>query len=363
MVTNNISIQILQRAIESSVTGIVIADFQAPDMPIIYANPAFFELTGYSEDEIIGINCRFLQGDLTEQKGLTQLRAAIKKKEECQVVIRNFKKDGTPFWNELSVSPILNAQEEVTHFIGIQNDITARVNAKLSLLKAKEETENANRALEAFNATVSHDLKSPIRHVSMFLSLLERKNALDESSLEYMSLIQEAVNKMMTLIDDLLTYSKTSTVKISTENVDIQGIVNEIIIPLREEYKDHKHTFTIGSLPKIHADQVLIRQVFSNLIHNAVKYSSTTPNPKISITSEEKGDFWEFKIEDNGVGFKPEYVHKIFDAFVRLHSDEEFEGTGIGLANVKNIIEKHNGKIWAEGEKGKGATFYFTLPK
>ncbi len=363
MVTNNISIQILQRAIESSVTGIVIADFNALDMPIIYANPAFFELTGYSKKEIIGKNCRFLQGKETEQKGLVQLREAIKQKEECTVVIRNFRKDGTPFWNELSVSPILDKDMEVTHYIGIQNNITARVNAKKALLQAKEEAEDANRALEAFNATVSHDLKSPIRHVSMFLSLLERKNALDDTSLEYMNLIQGAVTKMMTLIDDLLVYSKTSTVKISTKHIDTQGIVNGIIVPLREEYKESKHSFTIGALPKVQADEVLIRQVFSNLIQNAVKYSSTTIAPKISITSEEKDTVWEFKIQDNGVGFKPEYAYKIFDAFVRLHSDEEFEGTGIGLANVKNIVEKHNGKIWAEGEKGKGATFYFTLPK
>ena len=225
--------------------------------------------------------------------------------------------------------------------------------------------QNANKELESFSYSVSHDLRAPLRHISGF-SDITRKNlssgSIDKAS-ESLKKVEEATGKMEKLIDDLLKLSRTGRMELNIIELDLNRMINE----LKNEYQQCKEyskvEWKIGKMPAVSADRTLMTLVWENLIDNALKYSSKNDEPEVEIGYNDTGDFYEFFIKDNGVGFDPEYTNKLFGVFQRLHLDKEFQGTGIGLATVKRIILRHGGEVRAEGETGKGAAFYFTLPK
>ncbi|MGD9900844.1 MAG: ATP-binding protein, partial [Calditrichaceae bacterium] len=219
----------------------------------------------------------------------------------------------------------------------------------------------ANRELESFSYSVSHDLRAPLRHVSGFVDLL-RKHAgksLDEKGNRYISTIADSAVKMGMLIDDLLSFSRMSRTEVRKSDFNVEELVREIIKELQMETKNRKITWKITPLPEIYADRSMIKQAYSNLLSNAVKYSR--PRKEAVIEIGYSGN--EFFVKDNGVGFDMKYYNKLFGVFQRLHTDSEFEGTGIGLANVRRIIHRHGGSIRAESAPDKGTTFYFSLAK
>lgn len=234
-----------------------------------------------------------------------------------------------------------------------------------TLRQKTRKLEEANLALESFTSSVAHDLKSPIGHISIFSSLLKEAlgDNISEQAEEYLSFINTSAQKMERLITNLLALSKASQKEVEKTNINTQKMVENIILPLKQQYKTVAPIFEIEALPNILADEILINQVFENLIGNATKYSSKSANPTIKISSKETNEHWQFEISDNGVGFDNQYAKKIFDSFTRLHSEKDFQGTGIGLANVKKIVAKHKGRIWAIGDEGVGASFFFILPK
>jgi light-regulated signal transduction histidine kinase (bacteriophytochrome) len=226
------------------------------------------------------------------------------------------------------------------------------------------ELDNANKELESFSYSVSHDLRAPLRHIDGFLGLLEKHAAhhLDAKGLGYLKTIAESAKKMGCLIDDLLAFSRMARVEMMRKETDVALLVKETIRDLGPEIQGRKINWNIASLPLVHADSAMMRQVFANLLANATKYTRTRKVAEIEIGVENSGKETIFFVRDNGVGFDMQYVDKLFGVFQRLHRAEEFEGTGIGLANVRRIIARHGGRTWAEGKPDQGATFYFSLP-
>jgi light-regulated signal transduction histidine kinase (bacteriophytochrome) len=224
--------------------------------------------------------------------------------------------------------------------------------------------EEANLDLESFSSSVSHDLRAPRRHVSGFVEILKGEAAplLPTKSLRHLATISEAVQRMDTLINNLLAFSRIGQSGIQKTEVNLDSLIVEVLGDFEEEKKARDIAWEIHPLPTVSADRALLHMVFANLVSNAVKFTGTRASAKIEIGFTFGPGETTIFIRDNGAGFDPEYVGKLFGVFQRLHSTAEFEGTGIGLANVKRIINKHGGRVWAEGKVDAGATFYFSLP-
>ncbi len=231
--------------------------------------------------------------------------------------------------------------------------------------RSELERERLNRELDAFSYSVSHDLRAPLRHMSAFVGLLQKRleKHQDADTQHYMAVIAGSSKKMGMLIDDLLAFSRMGRTDLRLRKVNFHTLVEEVVSEIQDEVKDRDITWKMGELPYVYGDQSLLRLALVNLIHNAVKYTRPKPQAEIEIGCKEEGDEFIFFVKDNGAGFDMKYADKLFGVFQRLHPQNEFEGTGIGLANVLRIISRHGGRTWAEGSVGLGATFYFTLPK
>jgi len=226
------------------------------------------------------------------------------------------------------------------------------------------ELEQTNKEMEAFSYSVSHDLRAPLRHLIGFTEMLKdhASEILDEKNRRYLDIISDSAKRMNGMIDDLLTFSRIGRSEIIKTQFDLNKLIKEIIDELKPDTKGRDIEWVIHNLPEIQGDLSLLRLVFTNLISNAVKFTRTKPKAKIEIGYTVNKDHIIYYIKDNGVGFDNTYRDKLFMVFQRLHRFEDFEGTGIGLANVKSIIHRHGGKVWAEGKEGEEATFFFTLP-
>jgi light-regulated signal transduction histidine kinase (bacteriophytochrome) len=224
--------------------------------------------------------------------------------------------------------------------------------------------EAANKELETFSYSVSHDLRAPLRHILGFATMLQEDagSALGEKPKEHLNRITEAATRMSTLIDDLLYFSRFSHAELTRESVDLNTIVESVIRDQEGEVRGRNIVWKRAKLPRVWGDAALLRQVFVNLLSNALKYSRLSDPAEIEIGVQESGPReTTFFVRDNGVGFDSRYADKLFGVFQRLHKASEFEGTGIGLASVRRIVARHSGKTWAEAKVGKGATLYFTL--
>jgi PAS domain S-box-containing protein len=238
-------------------------------------------------------------------------------------------------------------------------DLEKRVDQRTAELEA------ANKELEAFSYSVSHDLQAPLRHIEGFVEILisSKSGSLDGESTRYLLTIADSAKKMSRLIDDLLTFSRTARAELRKTNIPLNDLLKATLRDLRRDTENRKIDWIIGPLPEVEADPALLQQVIMNLLGNALKYTRTRETARIEVGSRPGAKEFTIFVRDNGVGFDPRYAHKLFGVFQRLHRASEFEGTGIGLANVRRIIHRHGGRCWAEGEVDKGATFCFTLPK
>ena len=245
----------------------------------------------------------------------------------------------------------------------IANDITERKRAEEKANQLLAELDRSNKELEQFAYVASHDLQEPLRMVSSYTQLLSRryKGQLDANADEFIAFAVDGATRMQTLINDLLAYSRVGTRGKEFEPTDCEAVFELALANLKAAIEESSAVVTRGPLPTVMADKMQFGQLLQNLIGNAVKYRGTEP-PRVHVAAEQKENDWLFSIRDNGIGIDPQYAERIFVIFQRLHTREEYSGTGIGLAICKKIVERHGGRIWVESQLGSGATFSFTIP-
>ena len=267
-----------------------------------------------------------------------------------------------------------DAEDRPQYLVGISDDITEEKRTEeairdlnASLAMRASQLEAANQELESFSYSVSHDLRAPLRAIDGFTRIFEEDygSAVDDEGRRLLTVIRDNSKRMGMLIDDLLSFSRLGRQQLSTQRVDMNALVTEAVAEIRNAGSYDVDAVSIPTLPGVSADPVLLRQVWINLLSNALKYSSTRPAPKIEVgfspPADAQGQMTYF-VKDNGVGFDMRYYAKLFGVFQRLHSAGEFPGTGVGLAIVHRVVVRHGGKVWAEGEIDQGATFFFSLP-
>jgi PAS domain S-box-containing protein len=284
--------------------------------------------------------------------------------------------DGKEHWVEGRGQVFFDTQGKPVRFMGTGLDITARKSAENEVHRLNRDLERrvqertqelreANRELEAFSYSVSHDLRAPLRHITGFAQLLDRRAGagMDDKSRGYVRTISEAAQRGGQLVDDLLAFSRLGRAELNRTPVRLPQLVEELQRELAPEYEGRQVAWKVGPLPTVQGDASLLRVALRNLLSNALKYSRPRPQAVIDIAAEERPGEVELRVKDNGVGFDMQYSDKLFGVFQRLHTVDQFEGTGIGLANVRRIVLRHGGRIWADARPDEGATFHFTLPR
>lgn len=343
---------------------------------IVFINSAGVKLFGASSaDELIGKKVRDLV-EADDWKGIQQRLRRMREEGKPALFMeqRMLRLDGTLVDVELAAAPLIYGGRSAAQVMA--HDITERKRAEEEIRRLNfdlekrvaartAELEAANTELEAFSYSVSHDLRAPLRHIEGFVEILTstKTSALDAESRGHLATISQSAQQMGRLIDDLLAFSRTARAELKKTVIPLSELVPGILRDLRHETQQRQVEWLIGDLPEVEADLPLLRQVLVNLVGNALKYTRTRQLARIEIGSASEPTEHVIFIRDNGVGFDMRYVHKLFGVFQRLHRAADFEGTGVGLANVRRVISRHGGRTWAEGELGKGATFYFSLPK
>ncbi len=368
-----------QRAIEAASTGIAISDATDPALPLIYCNPAFETITGYTVAESLGRNCRFLQGPETSQHELDRLRDAIRERRACQLVLLNYKKDGTSFWNELTVSPVFAENGDLTHFVGVQNDITERKRAEESLATAKLAAEDANLAKSQFIANMSHELRTPISSVIGYTDLLEEEVAElgvagTDILLEDIGKIRGSARHLLDLINSVLDLAKIEAGKmeVQAEDFDVGALLVEVVNTVQALVAKKSNTLVLDVQPdalgRMHSDPVKIRQCLYNLLGNAVKF---TEGGRITLSAKRRPleppgvvDQLAFAISDTGIGMTTEQIERLFQRFTQADSSttRRFGGTGLGLAITKSFSNMLGGSVRVESVPGQGTRFELLLP-
>jgi PAS domain S-box-containing protein len=332
-------------------------------------NPAWEETLGYSHEELLARP--FIEFVHPDDLAATRLEAERLAAGHESIAFENrFRcRDGTYRWLRWSArsSPGEKTIYASAHDVTSQRAAAERIqHLNTDLEQRAQQLEAANRELESFSYSVSHDLRAPLRHIDGFASLLLKRaqEFLDPESHRYVTTISKSAKRMGALIDDLLAFSRIGRVPMRMETVRHNALVAEVIANGRYDATGRTIRWEVGPLPDARADEPMLRQVWANLIDNAVKYSGRETEPCITISGREDRDAGEyvFLVRDNGVGFEMAYADKLFGVFQRLHNPSDFEGTGIGLANVRRIVSRHGGRTWAESRAGEGATFYFSLP-
>lgn len=344
----------------------------SPEGTILEVNEAACKLWGYSEREMKSLR----REDIVDTTS-DNYEEFLKKRTETGIAVSELKiirSDGSFVETEISSAVFIDANDQKKTSL-IVRDISKRKRDEQRILQLNADLEEkiqqrtsqlmaVNKDLEAFAYSVSHDLRAPLRSINGMTQILQDNfgKELEGEGLRLTERIRVNSVKMGTLIEDLLSFSKASTSEIRKQKVDMNALVKSALNEIGEKESLTKFEFRVDGLPKTEGDPALLKQVWVNLLSNAVKFSSKKKAPLIEITGYSKGFKCYYRIKDNGAGFNMKYSDKIFTAFQRLHSEQEFQGTGAGLAIVQRILLKHDGNIWAEGEEEKGATFTFCLP-
>lgn len=355
-------------AILENIPNMVFAK-DAHDLRFVQFNKAGEKLLGMSKDQLLGKNDNDLFPKEQADFFIGKDKEVLAKKQLLDIPEEPIDTHEGKRWLHTQKIPILDEEGNALYLMGISEDITQRRERENEIRKLNVELENhlhrleaVNKELESFSYSVSHDLRAPLRAINGYAQMLNEDHGakLDAEGKRVLQIIRFNATKMGTLIDDLLAFSRLGRKEIQKKTVDMNELAEGVLREFNRSVT-HQAEITIGNLHPVKCDYGLIHQVLFNLLSNAVKYSSKKERPQVSVTSEEKNGEVIFSVKDNGAGFNMNYYNKLFGVFQRLHTQDEFEGTGVGLAIVQRIIAKHGGKVWAEGKLNGGAAFHFTL--
>ena len=371
-----VQLRLLETAV-SRLNDVVIISKDRPgkEPKIVFVNNAFECHTGYSRAEAIGNSPRFLWGPNADSSDRALLKAAVKNWQPVRTEAITYTKNGKPRWVDIDIAPIANAAGKFTHWVAVERDITERRQHSQEILKLNGELEQrvqlrtaqlaeANKELESFAYSVSHDLRSPLNTIHGFSQLLAKIDAehLSDKGKHYLARIGAGVEQMGQLIEGLLTLAHLSRDEIKSESVDLSAMARRMLQEHQEKEPSRQAEVQVQDGLEAHADPRLLAALLQNLLANAWKFSAKKPAAQIVVGSALSAEGETiFFVKDNGAGFDMAFAHKLFGIFERLHSPGDFVGTGIGLATVKRVIDRHGGRIWAESRVQEGATFYFTL--
>jgi PAS domain S-box-containing protein len=347
-----------------------IAMLQSAQGTILAINRAGARSLGKSAREVVGRNVlSFLPPQLAEERkarvdGVTRSGKPLRFEDE---------REGKVFSN--TIYPVPDVHGNITRIAVYARDITERKRGEEGIRKLAQELEqrvtertaqleDVNEELESFSYSVSHDLRGPLRAIDGYSRVLQEDHSasLDGEAKRLLNVIRRSTIGMARLIDDLLAFSRLSRRELQKSSINMTALAQSVVEEHRKQEPERSVDVAIGELPPTRGDNKMIRQLFENLISNALKFTRYQPEARIEIGSHVEGRETVYYVKDNGAGFDMQYVTKLFRVFERLHGMEQFDGTGVGLAIVKRIVEKHGGRVWAEGEVDKGAAFYFTLP-
>ncbi len=349
----------------------------------IYVNPVSLRIFGYSEQEFIGKHyLELFLPDFRNKARQFYATQFFSGQYSSYLEFPAIDKEGKQFWLGQNVQPLME-DGQIIGFQAVARDITKqklaeearrrseedvrKLNAELEM-RVSERTvqlENANKELEAFSYSVSHDLRSPLLTINGFSQFLSSHlgDKLDAEGTRILGIIRSNIQTMQNLIAGLLMLSQTSKKELQNAAVDMTNLVHETYREITTPEVQQKITFSVGPVPEAWGDRTLLRQVWSNLLSNAIKFTLEKSVRTIEVGGYSDGNRNIYFVKDSGAGFDMDNAKKLFGVFQRLHTNEEFEGTGVGLSIVRRVVHRHNGQVWAEGVTGEGATFYFSLPK
>ncbi len=376
----------LAAAVASTSNGIVVTDPNLPGNPIVFVNAAFTRMTGHSAAEVIGRNCRLLQGRDTDPETIARLRKAIAARRAITVTIRNYRKDGRTFWNELTVNPVLDARGQLVNFVGIQSDVTARVRAEdvlkrrerelrelaETLQAAKEQAELANRSKSDFLANVSHELRTPLNAIIGFSEIMmgEMFGPIGRPQYrEYAKDIHASGVHLLSLINDILDLSKIEAGKheLHLEEIDLSAAVGACLRLVRDRATAGALTLEAGiapDLPPLIADERALKQILLNLLSNAVKFTPAGGRVVVRGALDKAGDF-AIAVSDTGIGIAEADIERAMAAFSQVENPltRKVGGTGLGLPLVRLLAGLHDGSLALASRPGAGTTVTVTLPR
>ena len=364
----------LQLVLERMPIGCIIND---AEFRVSYWNPAAERIFGFSAAEVLGNAPERFLVPHSSLPNIEALHTAIRAGEQRSGTAPTLTKTGRVITCEWQHTPLFDSTGAFVGSLAMAQDVTERAAAEQEIRRLNDDLERrvaartaaleaANRELEAFSYSVSHDLRAPLRHIDGFVSLLSRRvgASLDATARHYLEVIADSSRHMGQLIDDLLTLSHVGRSELQVQPVALAELLPAVCAELAPAVAGRAITWQIGPLPTVLADPRLMRQVLVNLLSNAIKYTGRRQDARIALGTLDASDSHAtFFVRDNGAGFDMQYTHKLFGVFQRLHHDDEFEGSGIGLAIVNRIVQRHGGSIRAEGQPDTGAAFFVTLPR
>ncbi|CAA7623425.1 Signal transduction histidine kinase [Candidatus Terasakiella magnetica] len=357
-------LRLSDRVLNSISNGVTIADAHHGDLPLVYVNPAFEQITGYTAEEVLGRNARFLHTDLADQDGLDTVRAALAEGEYAKVVLQNARADGSIFWNELSLAPVTGPSGEITHWVGVQRDISVEEEARVALANAYHDVARYSTDLERFSFVLAHHLQEPARQMRLQAQVLLQQtgNFSEHGGRGAAELIVEASARLIDLLRDVQTY-------LSIERHPSEGGVGAsdpafaaAIARFGVSLPEGALVVEKGELPRVGLGQKRLDDLFEILVENAIAFRHPDRPLHLQVSAERVDDTWRFQLADNGIGIEKPYFERIFVALERLHARTTHGGNGIGLAVARKIVESAEGRIWVESDGASGSTFFFTLP-
>ncbi|MEM9293442.1 MAG: ATP-binding protein [Acidobacteriota bacterium] len=356
---------LLERALQHTSCGITLSDALRPSRPLVWVNRPFQEVSGYSADEVIGINCRFLQGADRNQPARAVIRNALETGGHCRVVLRNYRKSGELFHNELIVSPIRSDSGAVTHFVGVQTDVTQREEALQQNQRLMEDLRRSNVQLADFARIVFDELRSPLRGIGKLSELLHEHHgeALDQKAEGLLTLLQERSHRLEDLLQGVLGYTEAATAAPKQELVPLAAVVSEVLDSIQPP--SALEVVVPSDLPTILGDRYRLEQILHILVGNAVQHMSRpdgSEGGRIELGwLQDEGEF-QLWVEDDGPGIPGEDQDRVFGMFHTVGDGREGEGAGVGLALLRGLVEQLGGEVLLQSRYPRGARFTISWP-